>query len=216
MTAEATLTIGLTGGIASGKSTVAQEFMRLGADVIDADDVAREVVAPGEPALDEIVQLFSPEVLNDSGELDRAALRKRVFNDKQARRQLESIIHPRVRKRLEEAKNRSKAPYVILVVPLLAEGRLERMMDRILVVDVPEEVQIARLVQRDGIDRHLAERMLKAQASREQRLAIADDVFTNTGGLDSVSAVVRRLHNAYLKMSAEGPDSIQPLRLPEQ
>lgn len=216
MTAEASLTIGLTGGIASGKSTVAHEFKRLGAEVIDADDVARDVVAPGEPALDEIVELFGSEVLNENGELDRAALRERVFNDEQARRQLESIIHPRVRKRLEETKNRSKAPYVILVVPLLAEGSLGRMMDRILVVDVPEEVQIDRLVERDGIDRRLAERMLKAQARREQRLAIADDVFLNTGGLDTISEVVQRLHNAYLKMSAEGPDTVQSLRLPEQ
>lgn len=206
--------IGLTGGIASGKSTVANEFRRLGVPVIDADDVAREVVARGEPALEKIVEAFGPEVLDEQGNLDRAALRKRVFNDEPARRLLESIIHPRVRARLENSKTETKAPYIVLVVPLLVEGGLHRMMNRILVVDTPEEIQISRLMQRDGINRELAERMLKAQASREQRLAAADDIFLNTGEVGTILQVVQKLHETYLRLAEQGPEGIQPMRLP--
>lgn len=209
-----TTAIGLTGGVASGKTTVAEAFQRLGAPVADADAIARAVVEPGQPALAEIVDVFGREILDASGALDRAALRRRVFGDDALRRRLEGIIHPRVREELENARRQTRAPYIVLVVPLLVEGGQHRAMDRVLVVDVPEETQIDRLIQRDGIDRDLARRMLASQAGREQRLACADDVLANTGGVDIVAGAVQRLHEAYLKLATDGPRSVGPLRVP--
>src|SRR6478735_9021893 len=161
--------IGLTGGVASGKSAVAAAFAERGVAIVDADIAAREVVAPGQPALAEIAETFGADVLQADGELDRAALRRHVFGDDAARRRLEAILHPRIRVRMREQAQRAGGPYVIVAIPLLAEGggRLAYpWLDRILVVDVPREVQLARLMQRDHIDRALAERMLAAQADR--------------------------------------------------
>jgi dephospho-CoA kinase len=192
--------VGLTGGIASGKSAVADRFAARGIAVVDADVAARDVVAPGQPALAEIAAVFGNGVLQADGTLDRAALRRHVFDDEAARRRLEAILHPRIRVRMREQAQRAGGPYVIVAIPLLAEGggRLAYpWLDRILVVDVPREVQLARLVRRDGIEMALAERMLAAQADRASRLAIADDVIVNEGALALLDAEVDALDRRY-------------------
>jgi len=192
--------VGLTGGIASGKSAVADRFAARGIAVVDADVAAREVVAPGQPALADIVAAFGDDVLQADGTLDRAALRRHVFGDDAARRRLEAILHPRIRVRMHEQARRAGGPYVIVAIPLLAEGggRLAYpWLDRILVVDVPREVQLARLVRRDGIELPLAERMLAAQADRASRLAISDDVIVNEGALALLDAEVDALDRRY-------------------
>jgi len=192
--------VGLTGGIASGKSAVADRFAARGIAVVDADVAARDVVAPGQPALAEIAAVFGNGVLQVDGTLDRAALRRHVFDDEAARRRLEAILHPRIRVRMHEQARRAGGPYVIVAIPLLAEGggRLAYpWLDRILVVDVPREVQLARLVRRDGIEVALAERMVAAQADRASRLAIADDVIVNEGALALLDAEVDALDRRY-------------------
>lgn len=189
--------VALTGGIASGKSAVAERFERLGVEVIDADRVARELVAPGQPALDEIAAAFGADALDASGALDRRRMRERVFADPAARRQLEAILHPRVRATLRERAQRSAGPYVLLAIPLLAESDGYDWIDRVLVVDVPRETQRERLIARDGITPQLAEAMLDAQASRERRLSIADDVIGNDGALSDLDAQVADLHGRY-------------------
>src|SRR4249919_759116 len=192
--------VGLTGGIASGKSAVADRFAARGIAVVDADVAAREVVAPGQLALAEIVAAFGDDVLQADGTLDRAALRRHVFGDDAARRRLEGILHPRIRVRMHEQAKRAAGPYVIVAIPLLAEGggRLAyAWLDRILVVDAPREAQRARLVQRDGIDAALAERMLAAQVDRATRLAIADDVIVNDGPMAALDAEVDALDRRY-------------------
>lgn len=196
--------IALTGGIASGKSAVSERFAAHGIEVIDADVVARELVAPGAPALREIVALFGADMLDRSGGLDRRAMRERVFADADARRRLEGILHPRVRRALRERAGAAQSAYVMLAIPLLVEsGGGYAWVDRVLVVDVPRDVQRARLMQRDGVDGRLADSMLDAQASREQRLAIADDVITNDGSLAELDDAVDVLHRRYLGMSAQ-------------
>lgn len=196
--------VGLTGGVASGKSEVANRFAALGIHVADADVAAREAVAPGSDGLAALVAAFGDEVLGDDGSLDRAAMRRRVFADDEARRTLEAIVHPRVRVALRESCLDAPGPYAIAAIPLLAEGggrTAYPWLDRILVVDVPREIQVERLLRRDGIDRVLAERMLDAQATREQRLAIADDVLPNDGPLDALNARVAALHVLYLGLA---------------
>lgn len=190
--------VALTGGIASGKSAVAERFETLGVDVIDADRVARELVGPGQPALDEIASAFGNDVLDANGALDRRRMRERVFADPSARRRLEAILHPRVRAELHERARLSTAPYVLLAIPLLAESEGYDWIDRVLVVDVPRETQRQRLIARDGITPQLADAMLDAQASRERRLAIADDVVDNDGALADLDAQVAKLHRHYL------------------
>lgn len=191
--------IGLTGGVASGKSAVAAAFARLGITVVDADVAARDAVAPGSDALAEIVAAFGDVILDPSGCLDRAAMRRRVFEDDSARRRLEQIIHPRVRALLRAASASAAGPYAIVAIPLLAEGGRDAYpwLDRILVVDVPGALQHARLVQRDGIDDGLAERMIQAQAGRAARLAIADDVLVNTGSMEVLADHVVALDGQY-------------------
>jgi len=192
----ATYRIGLTGGIASGKSAVASAFEALGIVVADADVAAREAVALGSEGLAEIVAAFGPDVLSVDGSLDRAAMRRRIFGDDDARRRLEAIVHPRVRATLARTCDRAQSPYAIAAIPLLAEvgGRgAYPWLQRILVVDVPVDVQRTRLLARDGIDETLADRMIAAQATRVQRLAIADDVLINTGSLDDLHRHVAAL-----------------------
>ena len=192
--------IGLTGGIASGKSTVDRLFRARGIVVADADLAARDAVAPGSPGLAEVVAAFGPGVLAADGSLDRAAMRRRVFDDPDARRTLEAIVHPRVRSALETACAAADGPYAIASIPLLAEagGRAAYpWLQRILVVDVPETVQLQRLLQRDGIDAALAGAMIAAQATRAQRLAIADDILPNDGPLESLPAAVDALDRLY-------------------
>jgi dephospho-CoA kinase len=197
--------IGLTGGVASGKSEVQRRFAALGMTVVDADVAARDAVAAASPGLSEVVAAFGPEVLDGAGGLDRAAMRRRVFADAGARRALEAIVHPRVRNALQAACAAAAGPYAVAAIPLLAEGggrEAYPWLDRILVVDVPVETQLARLLQRDGIDSGLAGRMLAAQADRRERLAIADDVIVNTGSLDALDAHVAALDAQYRRLAA--------------
>ncbi len=175
------LRIGLTGGIASGKSTVAQRFSELGVPVIDADEAARAAVAPGESGLAEIVRRFGAGVLAENGELDRRALRDLIFSDSGARRDLEAILHPLIRARMERAAASAAGPYIVMAIPLLIEGGSRDRVDRILAVDVDEAVQLQRVMARDGGSLEQARAILASQASRSARLAAADDVILNTG-----------------------------------
>ena len=198
--------IGLTGGIASGKTEVTRRFEALGIFVADADLAAREAVAVGSDGLADIVDMFGANVLLDDGSLDRPAMRRRVFNDPDARKRLEGIIHPHVRELLHESCVRASTPYVIAAVPLLAESggrKAYPWLQRILVVDVPEAVQLQRLLLRDGIDDALAQQMMGAQATREQRLAIADDVLVNEGALEQLDAHVVALDRLYRRLAGE-------------
>lgn len=191
--------IGLTGGVASGKSEVARRFETLGVHVADADAAARAAVARGSDGLAEVVAAFGENVLDDGGGLDRAAMRQLVFNDDAARRRLEAIIHPRVRITLRIACTAASGAYAIAAIPLLAEGGRAAYpwLHRILVVDVPVEVQHARLLQRDGIDDALAMKMIAVQATRAERRAIADDVLVNDGPLEALDAQVAALDARY-------------------
>ncbi len=195
------LRIGLTGGIGSGKSTVARRFAELGVPVIDADEVAREVVAPGEPGLAAVLSRFGPGVLAPDGQLDRRALRERVFSDPAARRDLESLLHPLIRARMQALAAAAGGPYVVLAIPLLIEGGGRDRVDRVLVVDVDEAAQIERLMARDGGTRQQAEAILAAQASRAQRLAQADDVLDNRRSVPELRQAVDALHRRYLQLA---------------
>lgn len=197
--------IGLTGGIAAGKSEVSRRFEALGITVADADLAARAVVAPGSEGLAQIAAHFGKDILLADGQLDRAALRARIFASAQERQALEAITHPAIRRLLRETCEQAEGPYAIAAIPLLTEagGRQQYpWLDRILVVDVPIAVQHARLMQRDGIDTALADRMIAAQASREARLALADDVVVNDGHPDHLQAHVERLDRAYRALAA--------------
>jgi dephospho-CoA kinase len=190
--------IGLTGGIAAGKTTVADRFARRGVPIIDADIVARELVAPGQPALAQIVAAFGPAVLAADGGLDRRAMRARIFADAAARGRLEAILHPRVRAQLRGRALASHAPYVLLAIPLLAESaHAYDWLDRVLVVDVPRAVQLERLMQRDGMTADYAEQALAAQATRAQRLALADDVIDNSAAPATLDEAIEKLHAIY-------------------
>jgi dephospho-CoA kinase len=203
MTGRQAYAVGLTGGIAAGKTAVARRFEALGVPVHDADVAARAVVEPGSEGLAAIVDAFGAEALAADGRLDRPAMRRRVFADAAAKHRLEGIIHPRVREWLHRRAMAETAPYCLLAIPLLAENIAHyRWLDRILLVDVPEAVQIERLCARDGIDRPLAERMLAQQASRAERLALADDVIDNRGSEAALEAHVRALHQRYLALAA--------------
>lgn len=197
--------IGLTGGVASGKSEVGRRFEALGIFVADADQAAREAVAIGSDGLADVVDMFGESVLAPDGSLDRPAMRRRVFADADARQRLEGIIHPHVRELLHTACAQAGSPYAIAAVPLLAEGggrKAYPWLRRILVVDVPEAVQFARLLERDGIDEALARRMIEVQATRQQRLAIADDVVANDGPLEALEAHVAALDRLYRTLAA--------------
>jgi len=195
--AQPSLLIALTGGIASGKSAVAALFSKRGVAVLDTDQIARDVVEPGSPVLEQVAREFGAAILNESGELDRPRLRERVFNDSGAREALEAIMHPAIRAELARRTQLADGVYQIHVIPLLVETGRARDYDRVLVVDCPENVQIARLTERDDINETLANQMLNAQATREQRLASADDVIVNTGTLDDLDAFVETLHKNY-------------------
>lgn len=192
--------VGLTGGVASGKSEVTRRFEALGVHVADADHAARAVVAPGQPALARIGERFGAAMLHTDGTLDRRRLRALVFADAQARRDLEAITHPAIRALLEAQCLAAPGPYALAAIPLLAEaGRAAYpWLARVLVVDAPVQLQHARLMRRDGVDEAMAERMIAAQASREARLAIADDVIVNDGDPSHLDAPVAALHARYL------------------
>lgn len=198
------LVVALTGGVAAGKTAVTRRFEALGVHVHDADVAAREVIEPGTPGLAEVVAAFGAGALDDSGRLDRAAMRQRVFADPAARRTLEAIIHPLVRQWLHERARAERGPYCLLAIPLLAENIGHyRWVDRVLLVDAPESVQIARLIARDGIDETLARRMLAHQASRTERLALADDVIENSGDEAALDIIVTELHRRYLTLAPD-------------
>jgi dephospho-CoA kinase len=197
------LRIGLTGGIASGKSTVADLFARLGVPVIDTDLIARQVVEPGQPALERVVAEFGPGILAADGNLDRRRLRERIFADGDARRSLEAILHPAIRSEMERQSAIAGGPYQLLVIPLLAEGGRRRNIDRVLLVDAPEELQIERLMRRDGVSRPQAQASLAAQANRAQRQALADDVIVNTGQATELEGRVTELDRAYRQLAAD-------------
>lgn len=191
-------TVALTGGIASGKSEIERRFAALGAAVVDADQIARELVEPGQTALHEIVDAFGDTMLSDEGTLDRVAMRARVFNDADARIQLEAILHPRIREIMKSRAAAALSDYALLSIPLLVEsGGMYDWIDRVLVVDVPFDLQLQRLLLRPGIDAALAENILASQTGRDQRLAIADDVIENSGSFAALDAQVERLHHRY-------------------
>ena len=199
----ASLRIGLTGGIASGKTAVANMFIDHDITVIDTDMVAREVVEPGEPGLAAVVEEFGNEILNADGSLDRARLRSVIFDDPDAKEKLEAILHPLIRKMTFAHAQSSGGPYQVFAVPLLAETDFNALVDRVLVIDCPGEMQLKRLMIRDGETETSARNILGAQARREDRLAIADDVITNTGSITDLQAEVERLHQKYLGLAGE-------------
>ena len=210
----AVLTIGLTGGVASGKSTAAGAFGALDVPMLNADQVARDIVAPGTPALKQIRDTFGAEFLTTGGELDRPKMRRHVFGDAAARRALERITHPAIRERMLAWRDAQAGPYCILDVPILVESGMDALVDRVLVIDAPEEVQVERLRQRDRISAELAQQMLAAQAPRAQRLEHADDVITNTGTVAELCAAVARLHAFYLDLARSGRRQAAGLHLP--
>jgi dephospho-CoA kinase len=191
------LRIGLTGGVASGKTTVAKLFADAGAVVLDTDVIAREVVEPGEPALAALVEALGDEILGTDGRLDRALLRRRLFGDEALRRTVESILHPAILAELGRQSADAGGSYQVLVIPLLVDSDLAGIVDRVLVVDCPVERQIARLMLRDGETREGAGAMLAAQVSRETRLAAADEVIVNDGTLADLAAQVADLDRKY-------------------
>jgi len=193
------LRIGLTGGIGSGKTAAAAYFARLGAEVIDTDLLSRELVEPGQPALAEIVAGFGEHLLTAEGRLDRARLRELIFNDPAARQRLEAILHPRIRAEMLARAERSTAPYVVFVIPLLFETGQQDLVDRVLLIDVPEDLQRARVAARDHLDQAQIARIMQAQTDRATRLRQADDIICNDGSLEELGAAVERLHREYLQ-----------------
>jgi dephospho-CoA kinase len=203
------LRIGLTGGIASGKSTVEQRFTELGVAVINADDAARAVVAPGQPGLTAVAQRFGNQVLTVAGELDRRALRTIVFTDELKRRELESVLHPLIRAEMERRAAHAPGPYLVLSIPLLIESqsrdRGAARVDRILVVDVDETAQLQRVMSRDSISVDEARAIIASQAPRADRLHAADDVLENSGTVPELRQAVDRLHAEYLRIATALP-----------
>ena len=191
--------IGLTGGIASGKTTVANLFAALGVPIVDTDLLSREVVAPGSPLLAEVIGHFGVAVRATDGSLNRQALREAIFADPAERQWLEALLHPAIRELTDRRSDAATGPYVIVAIPLLVETQGASRFDRVLVVDCEPEVQVARLVARDGISREQALRMLSAQAPREARLAVAQDVIRNDGDLANLRSQVEKLHRQYVQ-----------------
>jgi dephospho-CoA kinase len=205
MTARTPFRVALTGGIASGKSTVASLFAALGVPVIDTDVIAREVVEPGQPALAAVVAAFGSEVLGSDGRLDRRRLRERIFTDAGARQRLNAILHPAIRAEMERQSRAAGGEYQLLVIPLLTEGGRREHIDRVLLVDVPEALQVERLMMRDAVSREQAQASLNAQATRAERLAMADDVLRNSGQPDELRDGVAELHGRYRALAAARP-----------
>ncbi|MDT8397189.1 MAG: dephospho-CoA kinase [Pseudomonadales bacterium] len=208
-------TVGLTGGIGSGKSAVSALFAALGVTVIDADQVARALVTPGSPALRSIVGHFGMPILRQDGELDRARLRQLIFADPDARAWLEHLLHPLIRERIEALIAAATSDYVLLVVPLLLESGAYDFVNRVLVVDVPEALQVARVAARDRIDPAAAKKIMATQMPRQERLARADDVIDNSGLESDLNAEVKRLHEFYRQQSTRQHQTGQLPHLPE-
>ena len=194
------LIIGLTGGIGSGKSAVSDKFKSLGITVVDADVAARTVVEPGQPALAEIERHFGSNILNQAGVLDRAQLREIMASDSEERVWLESVLHPRIGEQIAKELAESTSPYTIYVAPLLLETNSQKICSRVLVVDVPKEIQIQRTAERDKVSEIQIEKIVAVQMEREERLEKADDVLVNTGTIKELEEQIVKLHQKYLEM----------------
>lgn len=194
--------VGLTGGIASGKSTVANSFAELGIPIIDTDVIARDLVRPGKPALEEIRERFGDTTLDASGNLDRGAMRRIIFSNDEARLDLEAILHPRIGAEVLRQSEAADGPYQVIVVPLLVNSSLRQILDRVLVVDCSEDEQLRRLMLRDEETATQARRILAAQSSRRERLAIADDVIQNETSMQQLEESVKELDRLYRRLAA--------------
>lgn len=197
------LIIGLTGGIGSGKTLVSDTFARLGIDIIDADLIARDVVAPGSTGLAAITEHFSTAILNEDGTLNRAALREKVFTDDSEKQWLNACLHPLIRAEMQNAISQVKSPYGILAVPLLIENHMENMVDKIVVVDCPESLQLARALSRDGSSEAVIKNIIRSQVSRENRLAAADYVIDNSQSIEFTTSQVEHLHHQLMKKASQ-------------
>lgn len=195
--------VALSGGIASGKTTVTNLFSQLGVPIIDADIIARQVVKKGTPALQHIAQHFGKQILLPDGELDRAKLRNIIFNDESARLWLNSYLHPLIELETRRQISQCDSPYIIWSVPLLIENKLHQYADRVLIIDVNKDTQLERLQKRDNINENLAKNMLLSQISNDERISYADDIIVNNAQLSALSSQVEQLHNKYLKLSQE-------------
>ena len=196
--------IGLTGGIASGKTTVADLFQEhFNIDIVDADIVAREVVAVGSEGLRQIAEHFGEAILLEDGTLNRAKLREQIFSNPEDKTWLNALLHPMIRNKIEEGLTNIRSPYGLLVAPLLIENQMQGMADRVLIVDVPTEVQVERTMNRDNVSEEQVKAILKSQASREQRLAVADDVIKNHTKNQDLLPQITELHQKYLAISTQ-------------
>jgi dephospho-CoA kinase len=198
------LVVGLTGGIGSGKSTVAELFTKLDVPVIDADQASRAVVQPGQPVLQTIASRFGSDMLNPDGSLNRGRLRELIFDDEGARKELEALLHPLIRNWMQEQLQGLDTPYAILSIPLLVESERTDTVDRVLVVDIPEQQQIERVCRRDEINEQQARAILQTQVSRQRRLAAADDIIDNSANPEALEDQVRALHLMYLAIASHG------------
>jgi len=196
------LTIGLTGGIGSGKSTVAELFAKQNIPIIDADLIAKNLVTPGNMALDEIIVTFGTEVVNQKGELDRTKLRSMIFSDDSLREKLNAILHPRVQEEIRKQIKHLTTPYCIVMIPLLVENRLFNLVDRVLVVDTLEKTQLKRTAERDNVSIQDVQAIVNIQADRKTRLDRADDIIENLSSVDALEQQVRVLHKKFLDISA--------------
>ena len=194
--------VGVTGGIGSGKTTLCQEFAKLGAPVVDTDQVARDVVAPGSRGLASLVEAFGSDILDATGQLDRRRMRARVFANPAERQRLEAILHPLIREGTDSAVHASEYPYCLVCIPLLVESGGGNRVDRVLVIDCPPEVQIARVMARDELSVREVQAIMQSQAGREERLAAADDVLVNSGDLQALLPQISQLHALYLQLAA--------------
>jgi dephospho-CoA kinase len=196
------LVVALTGGIGSGKSAVSRHLETLGVPLIDADQLARQMVEPGSPVLKEITDAFGNHLLDDAGQLDRAALRNVVFDRPDERARLEAILHPRIRQAMLDWLAEQQAPYAVLVIPLLYETCQNLLADRVLVVDCEPELQVQRVVERDGLSLAQIEQILAAQVDRHTRLQGADDIIENNGTLAELIAATEKMHQRYLELAS--------------
>ncbi|WP_413527836.1 dephospho-CoA kinase [Rahnella inusitata] len=197
-----TYIVALTGGIGSGKSTVAESFARHGVSIVDADIIARQVVAPGEPALDALSSHFGHNILLADGSLNRAVLRECIFSNPVEKEWVNKLLHPLIHAQMQRLIAQAQTPYALWVVPLLIENGLQAQANRILVVDVDPLTQLSRTIQRDGVSREQAENIIASQVGRKKRLACADDIIDNSGGPETIEPRVAQLHSRYLKLAA--------------
>jgi len=195
-------TVVLTGGIAAGKTAVSDRFRRLGVPIIDTDRIAHEIVEPGQPALQQIIEVFGRDYADGSGRLDRRKMRETIFADPAAKARLEGVLHPLIATEALRRVTEAEYSYCMLVIPLYTESARWRWIDRVLVVDVAESVQLERVMKRDGVSRDHAEAIIAAQVDRQQRLALADDVVDNSGSLEDLDGQVAELHQKYLELAA--------------